>query len=164
MENLKKIDHSALRFNQVVIITLNILAFILNLPGLVFLVAAMMVIGTLRGVPGFGFIYRYGLKPAGWIKPDYLMDNPEPHRFAQGLGGLMMTGASLALLLGTSTPGWALVWLVTGLAALNAFGGFCAGCMMYYWLNRLRVPGFRKSPPGDTFPGMRPNTRVGQEG
>ena len=34
MANLQKIDHSALRINQVVIIALNILAFLLNQPWL----------------------------------------------------------------------------------------------------------------------------------
>jgi len=163
MDNLKKIDHSALKVNQLTIITLNLLAFIFGLSGLVALVAAVMLIGTLFGTPGFGFIYRKLLKPTGWIKPDVLLDNPEPHRFAQGLGGVFMSGAALALFLGASFVGWGLVWLVSGLAALNAFGGFCVGCMVYYWLSRLRVPGFHKSPPTDAFPGMRPHTHVGQE-
>ena len=59
-------------------------------------------------------------------------------------------------LLGASGLGWGLVWLVAALAALNAFGGFCVGCAVYYWLNRLQIPGFRKAPPAGTFPGMRP--------
>ena len=28
------------------------------------------------------------------------------------------------------------------LAGLNLFAGWCAGCTVYYWLNRLGVPGF----------------------
>ena len=40
--------------------------------------------------------------------------------------------------------------------ALNLFAGFCAGCAVYYWLNRLQVPGFARTPPPGTFPGMRP--------
>jgi hypothetical protein len=34
------------------------------------------------------------------------------------------------------------------------------GCAMYYWLGRLKVPGFVKSPPEGTFPGMRPKARA----
>jgi hypothetical protein len=49
-----------------------------------------------------------------------------------------------------------LVWLVAALAALNAFGGFCVGCAIYYWLGKLHMPGFTKAPPAGTFPGMRP--------
>jgi hypothetical protein len=67
-----------------------------------------------------------------------------------------MIAGSLALWAGYALLGWGLVWMVTALAALNAFGGFCVGCALYYWLGRLRVPGFRKSPPVGTIPGMRP--------
>ena len=152
-----------MKINQFAIILINILAFVLNLPWLALFVALVMLLGTLLGVPGFGSIYRYILKPSGMVKPYILMDNPEPHRFAQGLGGVFMTAGSLALLFGLPTLGWGLVWLVVALAALNAFAGFCAGCMVYYWLSRLHVPGFEKTPPGNTFPGLRPKTRVSHE-
>jgi hypothetical protein len=145
-----------LRVNQITIITLNILAFVLDLPWLVALVALLMVFGTVLKTPGFGFIYRYALKPAGLVKPEVLLDNPEPHRFSQGLGGAFMLAGSLALFAGYPALGWGLVWLVAALAALNAFGGFCVGCALYYWLGRLSVPGFHKSPPAGSFPGMRP--------
>lgn len=153
---LKKIDHSAMTVNQVIIILLNIVAFVLNQPWLAALVTAGMLVGTLLGVPGFGFVYKYAAKPAGLVKPHVLLDNPEPHRFAQGLGGVFMLGGSLALFAGLSVLGWGLVWMVAALAALNAFGGFCAGCFIYYWLTRFGVPGFSKNPPAGTFPGMRP--------
>ena len=42
-----------------------------------------------------------------------------------------------------SVLGWALSWIVVALAALNLFAGICVGCLMYYWLNRLGVPGFK---------------------
>jgi ABC-type xylose transport system permease subunit len=62
----------------------------------------------------------------------------------------------MALLLGATLAGWVLAWVVIVLASLNLFLGFCAGCAVYYWLNRIRVPGFSKTPPVGTFPGMRP--------
>ena len=164
METLKKIDHSALRINQIVIILLNILAFVFNLSWLAALVALVMLVGVLLSVPGFGFIYYYVLKPAGLARPEILLDNPEPHRFAQALGAVFMLAGSAAFLLGQPGLGWSLVWLVAGLAALNAFAGFCAGCMIYYWLSRLKVPGFEKSPPGGIFPGMKPRTQASREG
>ena len=153
---LEKVDHSALKTNQIVIISLNLLAFILNLPILAAFVALVMGIGSLLKVPGFGFVYKYVLKPRGWVKPDVLDDNPEPHRFAQLLGFVFMTAGSVALFQGAGILGWSLVWLVAALAALNAFGGFCVGCAVYYWLNRLNLPGFYKQPPAGTFPGMKP--------
>jgi hypothetical protein len=90
------------------------------------------------------------------VKPDVLADNPEPHRFAQGFGAVVLAAGAIALFAGLPLLGWSLVWLVIALAALNLFAGFCAGCAVYYWLNRLNVPGFVQSPPEGTFPGMRP--------
>lgn len=156
IQTLQKVDHSALKTNQLVIITLGILAFVFDQAILAAVVALAMGIGSLTGKPGFGFVYTSLLKPRGWMKPDVLDDNPEPHRFAQFVGFLFMTAGSMALFLGSALPGWTLVWVVVALAALNAFGGFCAGCAMYYWLARLNVPGFFKRPPANTFPGMKP--------
>ena len=155
-QTLQKVDHSALKTNQLVIISLSVLAFIFNLPALVAFVALVMGIGSALKVPGFGFVYKNFLKPRGWMRPDVLDDNPEPHRFAQFLGFLFLTGGSIALFSGATVLGWSLVWLVVALAALNAFGGFCVGCAVYYWLSRLRLPGFGKQPPAGTFPGMKP--------
>jgi hypothetical protein len=153
---LQKVDHSALKANQLLIISLNILAFIWNLPVLAAFVALVMGIGSVLKVPGFLPVYKYLLKPRGWMKPDVLDDHSEPHRFAQFLGFLFMTAGSLALFSGAVALGWGLVWLVVALAALNAFGGFCVGCAVYYWLSRLQLPGFSKQPPEGTFPGMKP--------
>jgi hypothetical protein len=155
-QTLQKVDHSALKANQLFIISLSILAFILNGPELAAFVALVMGIGSALKVPGFGFIYKYLLKPRGWLKPDVLDDNPEPHRFAQFLGFIFMTAGSIALFSGAVILGWGLVWLVVVLAALNAFGGFCVGCAVYYWLSRFQLPGFNKQPPEGTFPGMKP--------
>lgn len=160
---LQKVDHSALKTNQITIITLNTLGFVLDQPLLAVLVTVAMGLGTLLRVPGFGFIYKYLLKPRGWMKPDVLDDNPEPHRFAQFLGVIFMAAGSLALYSGAGALGWGLVWLVSALAALNAFGGFCVGCAVYYWLGQIRIPGFTKQPPAGTFPGMRPKIGVANE-
>ena len=159
-ENLQKIDHSALRVNQAMIILLTILAFIFDQPWLALLVGLVMGIGTLLKLPGFGWVYRRLLKPLELVKPEVLWDNPEPHRFAQGLGSAFLLAASLALWLQASILGWGLVWLVVALAALNLFAGFCMGCAMYYWLARLNMPGFSKAPPAGTTPGMRSKARL----
>lgn len=156
----QKVDHSALKVNQAFIIGLSILAFIFNLPWLALIVALVMGVGTALKVPGFGFVYKYVLKPRGWVKPDVIADNPEPHRFAQGFGAVVLGLGAVALFAGAAPLGWSLVWLVIALAALNLFAGFCVGCAVYYWMNRLHVPGFVKSVPDGTFPGMRPKGSV----
>lgn len=155
-QSLQKVDHSALKANQLTIILLNILAFIFNQPLLAAFVAIVMGFGSLLKLPGFILLYRHLYKPLGLLKPDVLDDNPEPHRFAQFLGFIFMTVGSVALFFDAGLLGWGLVWLVAALAALNAFGGFCVGCAMYYWLGILKIPGFTKAPPAGIFPGMKP--------
>ena len=140
---LRKVDHSALKVNQTFIIALLAIAFVFNAVWLVVLVAAVMLIGT--AVPSlslFKRIYQHVLRPAGVVKPNLIVDNPEPHRFAQGFGGVVLLAAIAALFAGASAVDWALVGLVIALAALNLFLGFCAGCFVYYQLNKLGVPGF----------------------
>ncbi|GAB4271807.1 MAG: DUF4395 domain-containing protein [Candidatus Promineifilaceae bacterium] len=141
------VDHSALRVNQAFIISLLVLAFLFDSVWLAGFVGVVMLLGT--AVPSmalFKRIYQHGLRPAGLVKPDVIEDNPEPHRFAQGLGGIFVALAVISLLAGQSMLGWGLVWLVVALAALNLFLGFCAGCFVYYQLNKLGVPGFQRSP------------------
>lgn len=160
MNLLKPVDHSALGVNQAAIIGFLILGYILNLPVLAGFVALVMLLGALLGRPGFGLLYTGLLRPLGWVKPNVLMDNAEPHRFAQGFGGVVVLGGFLLLMAGQALIGWALAWVVVALAALNLFAGFCVGCAVYYWLNRLGLPGFRKSAPQGTFPGLRPRRRA----
>lgn len=142
----RKVDQTTLKVNQAFIISLLILAFVLSNVWLVAFVAGVMLLGT--AVPSlslFKAVYLKVLKPAGIVKPNVIVDNPEPHRFAQGFGGVVLLGALAALWGGLTTLGWALVGLVVLLASLNLFLGFCAGCFVYYQLNRLGVPGFSHS-------------------
>lgn len=157
MKTLVPIDHSTLKTNQAVIITLLIIAFVLNQPALVAVVCAFMLVGSvLLKRPGFFLVYDKILKTTGWIKPDVLQDNREPHLFAQSVGGLFLLASTLALFLGASLTGWILSWIVIALASLNLFAGFCVGCATYYWLHQIKVPGFNRSAPQGSFPGMRP--------
>lgn len=143
----RKVDHSSLKVNQAFIIAFLILAFVLNSVWLVAFVAAVMLLGT--AVPSlslFKRVYQHVLRPAGLVKPSVLVDNPEPHRFAQGFGGVVLLAAIAALGAGAAVIGWVLVGLVVVLAALNLFLSFCAGCFVYYQLHRLGVPGFARGP------------------
>ena len=140
----RKVDHSALRTNQAFIITLLVLAFVLDVKWLVAFVSIVMLAGTIwPKVALFKAVYFYALKPLNIARPDVKNDNPEPHLFAQGLGGVFLLAATLAFALNGAVVGWALTWLVVALAALNLFAGICVGCLLYYWFNRLGVPGFK---------------------
>ena len=134
------VDYSALRVNQALIIALLALAFLLNQPWLVVIVAAVMWIGTLVPRAGlFKLFYKHVLKPLRLVRPAPKPDDPAPHLFAQGVGALFLTAGSLALLAGASVLGWLLVGVVIALAAVNLFLGFCLGCFMYYQLARRGI-------------------------
>lgn len=149
------VDHAALRANQASIILLLVAAFVFNAAWLMAVVAVVMLAGTALGRPGFLWVYIL-LRRIGLSKPDVLRDHPQPHRFAQGLGGAFLVAGLGAAWLGLPWLSWGLVWLVIALAAVNLFAGFCVGCALYYWLHRLGLPGFRVGPPPSTFPGQRP--------
>ncbi len=140
------VDHSAIRTNQVFTITLLALAFVLSAPAISGITGAIMLLSAAAPPLGlFTRMYRHLLRPAGIIQSRVVPDNPEPHRFAQLVGGVMVTLGTLLVLAGVTAIGWALVLVVIMLASLNLFAGWCAGCTMYYWFNRLGVPGFSRS-------------------
>ncbi len=86
---LRPVDHAALRTNQAVIIGLLIAAYIADAPVVVAAVGLLMLIGAARTRPAFGWFYSWLRRP-GWLRPDVVSDNPEPHRFAQLLGGVFL--------------------------------------------------------------------------
>lgn len=140
----RKVDRSALRTNQAFIIGLLVIAFVLDAKWLVACVSAVMLIGTVfPKIALFKAVYWYVLKPLQIARPDMQQDNPEPHLFAQGVGGVVLIVATLAFGANVPVLGWGLSWIVVALAALNLFAGICVGCLMYYWFNRLGVPGFK---------------------
>jgi len=152
---LRPVDHAALRANQAAIIGSLAGSYIAGAPWVVALVALLMLLGAARARPGFGWLYL-ALRRGNLLRPDVVLDNPEPHRFAQLLGGFFLGMASVAFLLGLTAIGWGLAGLVALLAGINLFAGICLGCAIYYWLARLHLPGFSKSPPPGVLPGRRP--------
>ncbi len=140
-----KVDHALLKANQAAIITFLVIAFLLNWVWLVAFVGAVMLVGSVWPTAGlFKIGARRLLRPLGLFQPDVREDLPQPHLFAQAVGGLFLVAALLAFWGGVSTLGWALAAIVIVLAAVNLFLGFCAGCFMYYQLGRV---GIRPSLP-----------------
>jgi Domain of unknown function (DUF4395) len=135
--DLDVIDSRAPRFNQAVIGTLALAAFILDLEWLPAVLAAQLVIGLTFGrqycLPCL-FYFEVVQPRAG----EGRLEDARPPRFANLLGVLFLGGATVAFLAGAATVGWALTLLVAGLALLAASTGLCMGCEMYLWLARLR--------------------------
>jgi hypothetical protein len=143
-----QIDHTALKVNQASIIVLLVLAFLFDQAWLVALVSAVMLIGTLWPKAGlFKLLYAHVLRPVGMLRPDMMEDDPQPHLFAQGLGGVVLAASVLALGLGATMLGWLLAGIVVVLAAVNLLLHFCLGCFIYFQLARrgirLSLPAWR---------------------
>ncbi len=146
-----KVDHALLRANQTAIITLLVIAILFDWPWLVGLVAAVMLVGSIWPKAGlFKLAARRLLRPLGLFAPDVREDLPQPHLFAQAVGGFFLVAALLAFWAAAPLLGWALVAVVILLAAVNLFFGFCAGCFMYYQLGKV---GIRPSLP--TWQGLK---------
>jgi hypothetical protein len=143
----RRVDQTGLKVGQASTIILLLLGFILNSWLLVAVVAIAQLLGALDApYAPYRLLYTRLLKPSGIVKPNVIVDNPEPHRFAMLVGALFNTVATLALWLGAPALGWVLAWIVIALANLNFWLNFCVGCLMYYQLNRLGVPGFTRAP------------------
>ncbi|WP_322487506.1 DUF4395 domain-containing protein [Chloroflexus sp.] len=132
------VDRTALRFNQATIILLVLIAFVTDSLWLLAFVAAVMALGTISpALALFQRLYRDVLRPRGLLRPDFHQEDPAPHRFAQGMGAAVVIAATIALWFGAQLLGWALALLVVALAAVNLLFGFCAGCFVFFQLQRL---------------------------
>jgi hypothetical protein len=136
---VKRVDQTALKFNQAAIITFTLLGFIFERPYLVLFVGLVLAIGTIAPEWAlFKQIYLKLLKPNKLLKPKVIKDDPTPHQFAQGVGALfLLVSSSLLLVFGNAIMGWSLAWIVIILAGVNLFFGFCAGCFVYYQLDKV---------------------------
>jgi hypothetical protein len=147
METTRKVDQNGMKTAQALTIILLIAGFVFNAWPLVTLVAIAQLLGGLAApFAPYKLIYKHIVQPTGLVKPRIENDNPEPHRFALLVGATFNGAATIALLAGAPVLGWALVWIVIGLANLNFWVGFCTGCWVYYQLNRLGIPGFTQAP------------------
>ena len=135
------VDHSALKVNQTGIVATVLVAFIGSAffrPALVLipLLSIVLLLGTFAPrLALFKQLYFKVLKPRGIVKPRPVQDRPEPHNFAQGMGGVVLAIASL-FLVPLPVVGLALSLLVAILAFINVAFGYCLGCQIYYQLGR----------------------------
>lgn len=138
-----RVDRNALRFNQGTIVLLTVLAFVAGAGAgkwAVLGVALIMLAGTAWPPLGlFVQAYRRVAVPMGLMRPHIVVEDPAPHRFAQGMGGAFLLFAFVALAAGASIAGWVLAWMVVALALVNILFGFCLGCFIYFQLGRAGV-------------------------
>jgi hypothetical protein len=131
------IDSRAPRTNQAVIGTLALVAFLVNAPWLVAVLAAQFIIGLTFG-------RRFCLPCVAYfelIQPrigEGRIEDSRPPRFANLVGAVFLTAATVAFIAGLPALAWVLALIVAALALFSAVSGICAGCEMYVLLARLR--------------------------
>jgi len=133
-----KVDHNAIKFNQVSLTIVAVVAALTNQPWLVAVLALILAASTARPQSGlFRVLYQRAALPLGLVRPHLVEDDPAPHRFAQGVGATFLGLSWIALAAGAPVLGWALDLLVAALAMANVALNFCAGCFVYYQLRRI---------------------------
>jgi len=127
------VDVNVPRFNQALVTVLTALAFLLDAPWLVAITAAILAVSYVggAGLAVFTQLYVRALRPR--LDPDgpSELEPAAPPRFAQLLGALFLTAASVAFSVGLTAAGWGLTLVVTALAALAATTRICVGCLLY---------------------------------
>jgi len=131
------IDARAPRTNQAIVGTLSLLAFATGWWPILGLLAAQLAIGL-----------RFGRR---WCLPCLLyfdviqprfgegsIEDSRPPRFANMVGVVFLTSATVAHAVGLTVVGWGLGLLVAALALLAATTGLCAGCEIYRLAARIR--------------------------
>jgi hypothetical protein len=136
-DDTRVIDSRAPRTNQAVMGGLALLAFVINAPGLVALLALQFVVGLVFGrrwcLPCV--LYFELIQPR--IGEGRLEDS-RPPRFANQMGAGFLGVATLAFIAGAPTFGWVLVLIMSSLALFGAMSGVCVGCEVYVQIARAR--------------------------
>ncbi len=131
------IDGRAPRVNQTVVGIVSLLAFATGWWFLLAVLAIQLAIGLRFG-------RRFCLACVAYfelIQPHFgegAVEDSRPPRFANIVGAVVLTAASLAHAFGLSAIGWGLGLLVAALALLAATTGLCVGCEMYKLGARFR--------------------------
>jgi hypothetical protein len=149
------VDARAPRFNQAVIGTLALVAVTVGPWWLLALLAAQLAIGLTLG-------RRWCLPCVAYfelVQPrlgEGALEDARPPRFANVVGAVVLTAASVAFAAGAETAGAALGIVVAALALLAAATGVCAGCEAYKLGYRLSGRRFESCPlPPQPAPASR---------
>ena len=131
------IDARAPRFNQATIGVVSVVALLTGWWWLLALLALQLVLGLRFG-------RRYCLPCVFYfevVQPrlgEGPVEDARPPRFANLVGAVFLSTATLAYLVGLPAVGAALGGIVAALALLAATTGLCVGCELYKLLARLR--------------------------
>jgi len=131
------IDAHAPRTNQVVVGVGALIAYLLDIEVIVALLGAQLIIGLTFGrrycLPCL--IYFELIQP---LKGEGPLEDSRPPRFANVVGAVFLSTATVMFMVGLDTVGWTLSLIVAALALLAATTGLCMGCEVYTRVAKLR--------------------------
>ena len=131
------IDARAPRFNQVAVGLATLIALLTGFWPFASLMGLQLIVGLTFGrrfCVACVFYFEV-IQPRIGEGP---IEDARPPRFANIVGSIFLTSATLAFVAGLTTIGWVLTGIVAALAFLAAATGFCVGCEMYKVIARLR--------------------------
>lgn len=129
-EDLDWIDARAPRTNHAFVALLSIAALAGGWEWLVAVIALQLIVGLTFGRRFCLACYLYFAVIQPRLGEGRIEDARAP-RFANQLGAVFTTTASVAFLAGLEGLGWALTGLVAALATFSAVTGICVGCLVY---------------------------------
>ena len=135
--NLDVIDARGPRTNQAFIGALALIGFLTNQEWLPALAGLQLIVGLTFG-------RRFCIACVFWfevLQPrlgEGRIEDARPPRFANMVGAVFLTAATVCFVAGAATAGWALTLVVAALALFAAVSGICVGCEVYLWLARMR--------------------------
>ena len=131
------IDARAPRTNQAIVGTLSLLAAITGWWPIFGVLAGQLAIGLVFGrrycIPCL--LYFEVIQPRIGEGP---IEDSRPPRFANVVGAVFLSAATISYLVGLSVLGLVLGLIVAALALLAAITGLCVGCEIYRFAARLR--------------------------
>jgi hypothetical protein len=134
------VDRTALKINQFFVILLSLTAFLFEAPLIALCLGLIMLVGAFNPkLSLFQQLYHRVIKPLGYIKPEVVHEESNPHLFAQAMGGsVLIISYILIVIFDLILTGWGLTLLVAILAMTNLVLGFCAGCFIYFQLSKVQ--------------------------
>ena len=135
--DLDVIDARAPRFNQAFIGILGAVALITGWWWIFGVLALQLIIG-LRFGRQFCLACVFYFEVVQPRVGEGVIEDARPPRFANLVGAVVLSGATVAHLIGLTTLGWVLGGMVATLALLAAATGLCVGCELYRVAARMR--------------------------
>jgi hypothetical protein len=124
-----------------------LIGYLLDAPVVLPVLAAVLALASVGGpaVNPYAWLFR-GLRAAGLFGPPKELEEAAPPRFANTVGFVFLTAASVAHFafdppLAGGWVAWGLGLVVSALALLAATTGLCVGCELYVYIRRLATRG-----------------------